>query len=127
MLTGIGIYQGGRSGGNARVYVRCEKIDQPMQVHLILDEHEWNDQLRNGSFEDWTNAALAGARHALDTVNQDTGSWVVHRIVGLLVDTIPKYVAIAAALSVWNALRIDITDALNNDLERFVSEYYLAD
>ncbi|GAB5444747.1 MAG: hypothetical protein Fues2KO_50960 [Fuerstiella sp.] len=110
MLTGTGEYRGDRAIGYARVHVTCESEHAPLGVEIALDDHEWNNQLRDGSFADWTEAAIAGCRFALQAAKQENGQWNVHRIVGLLVDTTAEYVAIASARATWNAFQYDASD-----------------
>ena len=124
MRLGTGEYRGGKYGGYARVHVRCDNTNVELCVNLALDDHTANEQLRDGSFIDWTNAAIAGVTFALSVTEETTGSWTVHRIVGLLVDTVPRFVAIAAARSVWNALCIEPTASLDDELMRFVDDRY---
>lgn len=124
MLIGTGEYRGGKSGGYARVHVRCDDNTRELRVDLSLDEHQWNDQLRDGSFTDWTDAAIAGARFALDVSDRTTGLWTIHRVVGLVVDTVPRFMVIAAARSVWDALNVEQTTSLDDNLVEFVDEHF---
>ena len=121
MLSGIGVYRGGTSGGYARVHVCCHDVAGALNVDLVLDDHDWNDQLRDGSFASWTDAAIVGVQYALNTVDQDCGNWIIHRIVGLMVDTNPRFVAIAAAKGAWIALQIEPSPSRLADLDQFAS------
>jgi hypothetical protein len=102
MKTSIGTFQGLNAGGYGRVHVSRSDADSPLSVEVILDDHEWNDQLRDGGFSDWQDASIYGVRYALEQAGIRQGRWTVCRIIGLLVDTTPTIVAVAAARAAWS-------------------------
>jgi hypothetical protein len=119
MRQGTGEYRGGKAGGYARVHVCCRTDHPPFQVSIALDDHEWNDQLRSGAFIDWTDAAVAGCRYALDVASVTCGRWEIHRIVGLVVDTTPTFIAIAAARAAWNACDYRASETVDERLNEY--------
>ncbi|QDT10523.1 hypothetical protein [Planctomycetes bacterium K23_9] len=104
MTDGTGVFHGPKSIGYARVHVRCTESPRDFAVTLALDDDEWNNQLRDGGFSDWTDAALAGLEHALRLSGNAHGQWAVIRVVGLVSDTIPRYIAHASALAAWDSV-----------------------
>ncbi|MEP3480816.1 MAG: hypothetical protein ABJZ55_16325 [Fuerstiella sp.] len=127
MLTGTGEYCGDRAIGYARVHVIYKPEDAPLRIEIALDDHEWNDQLRDGSFAVWTDAAIAGCRFALHAAKKETGNWTVHRIVGLLVDTTAEIVAIASTRATWNAAKYDANDHDEETLRDFARTTFPGD
>lgn len=119
MLTGTGEYRGGQAGGYSRVHITCEAEDSSLRISIALDDHEWNDQLRDGSFSDWTDAAVSGCRFALQAASRVTGQWYIHRIVGLLADTTTEFVAIASARAAWSATQYTATTEDEQSLRAF--------
>jgi len=119
MRQGKGEYRGAKAGGYARVHV-CGRTDDPaFEVLIALDDHEWNDQLKNGGFSDWTDAAIAGCRYALDVASVTRGRWEIRRIVGLVVDTTPAFIAIAAARAAWNACDFRVSENVDERLNEY--------
>lgn len=123
MIAGIGEYRGNRAIGYARFHVICCSEGAPLDIEVALDDHEWNNQLRDGSFADWTDAAVAGCRFALQTTKKGNGLWNIHRIVGVDVDTTAEYVAIASALATWHASNYDVRDEDQESLRNFARTF----
>ena len=93
--------------GYARVHVYCEDNAAEFSVSVEFDDDSWNEQLRDGSFRDWKDAAITGCQYAASVGQINNGKWIIHRIVGLLVDTTPEYVAIAGGRAIWTASRYE--------------------
>lgn len=100
-MEGIGTWWG--KVGYARVHVHAEPTDTEVSISISLDDHHWNDQLRDGSFADWEDAAMSGVGYGLQIAEKSDGCFLITRIVGLMVDTVPQFVAYAAAVAVWEA------------------------
>lgn len=117
MKTAIGTYTGLKAGGYGRVHITQLDPDAPLSLAISLDADEWNDQIRDGQFPDWQEASLYGLRYALAQAGVEQGRWTVDRIVGLLVDTTPTIVAVAAARAVWEVAEYTPPQDLNDRLQ----------
>lgn len=123
MNSGIGIFRGNsHAGGYGRVHVRASDLSSPLTVEVCLDDDECNNQLRDGRFPDWIEASIYGLRYALKQADAEQGTWTIHRIVGLLVDTNPTFVAVAAARAAWKALNFSPPHEVDDRLQKLALE-----
>jgi hypothetical protein len=101
MKSEKGEFRGGRRGGYARVHLEADLTEDRLEVVVDLDSHGWNNQIREGSFGDWEEGTVYGVRYGIETAGIRSGYWRIRRIVGLIVDTTPMFLAFAAAQAVW--------------------------
>lgn len=117
MKTAEGKYAKFSKGGYARVLLEVERPSPQPSVHVELDDHEWNDQLRGGRFADWIAAARYGAEFGLRIADVTDARVTVRRIVALLVDATSTTIAAAAADAVWRATEFTPAHSLRERIE----------
>jgi len=87
-------------------------VDPRFHVEVDLDPTERHDP-RHKDFAEWLEAACFGILYATQIAGYPRGRWRIRRVIGgLFVDTIPGYIAIAAAEAAWSALEFDPPPAL---------------
>ena len=124
MFHGIGKYYGGKAAGYACVHLQWENAETDFRIRIALDDHVWNDQLRNDDFADWTDAALSGVRYALQHDPNKHGHFLVVHVIGLVCDTIPRYVAYAAVVATWDAIGFIPCDVDNTSLSNWTASTF---
>jgi hypothetical protein len=66
-------------------------------------------------------------KFALEAINKQNAKTVITHIEGLTTDTNPTIVSAAAALALWNALGINISEETEKNLEDYVLQSWSND
>ncbi len=107
-------------GGYARVLIEIVLGGEVLSVEIMLNDDEWNNQLRTGDFDYWLEGAVYGVQFALRVAGVTAASVEIKRIVGLMVDTIPTNIAAAAADAVWKAINFDVPKQITHNINQAV-------
>lgn len=107
-------------GGYARVLLEIELGGEHSSVEVVLNDDEWNNQLRGSNYSDWLEGAIYGVEFALLLAGICGASVEIKMIAGLDTDSSPTNIAAAAADAVWKAVGFHVPNEITQQINQAV-------